>query len=110
LHISASGRVAPGDLAPIGFPLGTDPDEAYETVSWKLSPGDRLLLFTDGLVEAKGADGERFGRLRLRSLLTGLAHFSLPGMVREVVAHAAGCRHGAVWEDDVTVLGVEVRP
>jgi serine phosphatase RsbU (regulator of sigma subunit) len=109
LHIRPSGQVAPAGLAPVGFPLGTDADEVYETVSWKLAPGDRLLLFTDGLVEARGEDGEGFGRLRLRRLLTGLAHLSLPGMVREVVAQAAGSREGAVWEDDFTVLGVELR-
>jgi sigma-B regulation protein RsbU (phosphoserine phosphatase) len=109
LRVNHLGDVVPADLAAVGFPLGIDPDEGYETVSWELSLGERLLVFTDGLVEARGRDGEPFGRLRLRSLLPELAHLPLEGLVREVVARAAGRMASAEWDDDFTVVGVERR-
>src|SRR5262245_5452032 len=62
LRVSRHGEVAPVDLAPVGMPLGLDEEEGYETVPWDLAPGERLLLFTDGLVEARSATGEPFGR------------------------------------------------
>ena len=37
--------------APVGPPLGVAPEDDYPTREWRLSPGDVLLLFTDGLVE-----------------------------------------------------------
>jgi len=108
-RVSRFGKVAPVDLAPLGFPLGIDKNEAYETVSWELAPGERLFLFTDGLVEAQGDDRKPLGRLRLRSLLAELAHLPLWEMVREVVARAVGRQDDALLEDDFTVLGVELR-
>lgn len=48
-----------------GALLGVFPDWKYEDSSVKLSPGDRLLLFTDGITEAAGVDGEEFGEERL---------------------------------------------
>ncbi len=57
------------ELSPTTQPLGY-----FETIdtaaeSFRLAPGDRLLLYTDGIVEALGASGERFGAKRLREVL-----------------------------------------
>jgi sigma-B regulation protein RsbU (phosphoserine phosphatase) len=107
LRITRLGRVAPADLAPVGFPMGIHPNEGYETVSWNLVPGERLIVFTDGLVEARGADGEQFGRGRLRSVAAGLARLPLAEMVRALVARAAAHLQGTEFEDDLTVVAVE---
>jgi sigma-B regulation protein RsbU (phosphoserine phosphatase) len=42
---------------------------AYTTAAQKLQPGDRLLLYTDGIVEAASAGGEFFGQESLSALL-----------------------------------------
>jgi sigma-B regulation protein RsbU (phosphoserine phosphatase) len=48
-----------------GLAWGIDPDEKYECNEAGLEPGDLLLLFTDGLSEARNFDGKAYGRERL---------------------------------------------
>jgi phosphoserine phosphatase RsbU/P len=109
LRVSAAGAVAPVDLGPLGLPLGIEPGEGYAAVRWELAAGERLVLFTDGLVEARDPAGEAFGRRRLQGEVATLARLPLGAMVRELVARAAGHRGGADFEDDFTVVGVERR-
>jgi phosphoserine phosphatase RsbU/P len=61
--INQSGRVM--RLENGGALLGVFPEWRYEDSTMQLSPGDRLLLFTDGITEASNADGEEFGEHRL---------------------------------------------
>ena len=68
LRVNAFGQIAPVDLGPVGLPMGIQPDEVYPTVSWRVSPGERLLVYTDGLVEARNRASVAFGRSRLRCL------------------------------------------
>jgi sigma-B regulation protein RsbU (phosphoserine phosphatase) len=107
LRVSRSGRVPPADLAAVGLPLGIEAGEVYRTVAWELEPGERLVLFTDGLVEAAGRKGEMFGRGRLCSAASALSHLSLPEMVLGLVARTAEHCVGVGFEDDYTILGVE---
>jgi sigma-B regulation protein RsbU (phosphoserine phosphatase) len=44
-----------------GFPLGIIEDELYPECTLQLQPGDLVFLYTDGITEAKNADGEMFG-------------------------------------------------
>jgi len=61
MHASgASQRLEKG-----GAVLGVFPDWSYEEESVRLSLGDRLLLFTDGITEAATPDGEEYGEDRL---------------------------------------------
>lgn len=48
-----------------GLLLGVRKGESYGNSEFPLQPGDRLLLYTDGLTEAENANGEAFGDLRL---------------------------------------------
>ncbi len=53
---------------PIHLPLGIDPDEQYEDAAIDLNPGDLLVLYTDGITEARnpaGEPGDLFGTTRL---------------------------------------------
>jgi serine phosphatase RsbU (regulator of sigma subunit) len=109
LRVSRQGRVAYVDQTATGFPMGIEADEVYETVSWQLIPGERLLLFTDGLVEARSRDGEPFGRDRLRASLGEGTCLSLGDLVRQLLACAASHRQRGDFEDDITILGVERR-
>ncbi len=52
-----------------GLPLGIQPEASYEAASVALSPGDWLIIFTDGLVEAVNARDEEFDEPRLLSAL-----------------------------------------
>jgi len=79
---------------PGGLPLGVLPEITYEEVRVYLHPGDRLLLISDGVVEARSATGELFGFDRVHNLSNQSAFY---------VAEAA---KAFGQEDDITVLTV----
>jgi hypothetical protein len=81
-------------LLPGGLPLGVVPDVVYEETSLYLHPGDRLLMMSDGVAEARKPNGELFGFERVRNLSNQSAFF---------IADAAK-EFGQ--EDDITVLTV----
>jgi hypothetical protein len=81
-------------MLPGGLPLGALGDISYDEVSLYLHPGDRLLLLSDGVVEARGATGELFGFDRVHNLSNQSAFY---------IADAAK-EFGQ--EDDITVLTV----
>jgi len=79
---------------PGALPLGVLPDMKYEEVSLYLHPGDRILLLSDGVVEARRPSGEIFGFDRVHNLSNQTAFY---------VAEAA---RDFGQEDDITVLTV----
>ena len=79
---------------PGGLPLVVLPDITYEEVQLYLHPGDRLLLMSDGVVEARRPSGELFGFDRVHNLSNQTAFY---------VADAA---KDFGQEDDITVLSV----
>ena len=59
-----------------GTVLGVFPDAEYARRATALRSGDRLLLYTDGITEARNADGEEFGEERLSGVLVRNRHLS----------------------------------
>jgi phosphoserine phosphatase RsbU/P len=78
------------------LPLGLSPDAHYIETSLSLPPGAQLTLMTDGVIEARSAEGELFGFERAAAASTDPA---------EEIAHAAQ-RFGQ--QDDITVLTVRL--
>jgi sigma-B regulation protein RsbU (phosphoserine phosphatase) len=75
---------------------------AYTTAAQKLQPGDRLLLYTDGIVEAASAGGEFFGQESLSALLrqtSGVAPAAAADRIISAVQQWAVSQ-----DDDLTVL------
>jgi adenylate cyclase len=89
-----------------GPPLGTIEDFPYPVDSRRLEPGDVLLLYTDGVTEAKNAAGGFYGTARLDPLVAANVEPSARAaveMVREDVRRFVG---EAEQADDITLLGV----
>jgi sigma-B regulation protein RsbU (phosphoserine phosphatase) len=107
LRVSRTGLLDPVDLALIGPVLGFGMEEQYTTITWQLEPGDRLLLFTDGLWDARSRSGEGFGRRRLFDYWAGAVRVPLDEAVGDLVARVVAHLEGADFEDDFTVVGVE---
>jgi phosphoserine phosphatase RsbU/P len=63
----ASGQIERLDVG--GLPFGIMPDVKYDSATVTLAPGDWLVIFTDGLVEAVNARDEEYGEARLLSAL-----------------------------------------
>ncbi len=79
---------------PPGLPLGLAPDQAYEPVAGVLREGEKLVLMSDGVVEARSAKGELYGFDRL------------PGLTRMPAAAIADIAQRFGQEDDITVLTI----
>jgi serine phosphatase RsbU (regulator of sigma subunit) len=93
------------DSAP-AFPLGTGLDGGRTTVSRRqLEPGDRVVLYTDGITEARRPQGRQFGLDRFISSLAQYEneHLSVSETVRRFV-HAFLDYHDRELQDDATVL------
>lgn len=88
-----------------GVLTGVLPDPpAYRTGVAAFGPGTLLLLYTDGVVEARTA-GEEFGMDRLRDLTRELSSSPTPVVV-ESIARAAEAHHRDGAPDDVTIMAV----
>ncbi|HWW15344.1 MAG TPA: PP2C family protein-serine/threonine phosphatase [Candidatus Dormibacteraeota bacterium] len=87
-----------------GLPLGIQPEAKYESASVALQPGDWLVIFTDGLVEAENARQEEYGETRLLSVI-GAAAATTPGeMLKRMLSDLDLFVGSTPQHDDVTCL------
>ncbi|HVF53645.1 MAG TPA: SpoIIE family protein phosphatase [Actinomycetota bacterium] len=73
-----------------------------------LSPGDRIVFYTDGFLEAKSAEGEVFGEHRLADALFALSPLGCETIVDELLADVERFAAGKL-DDDLTMLVLEFR-
>jgi anti-sigma regulatory factor (Ser/Thr protein kinase) len=94
------------ELRARGMPLGLMPEMDYEEKEINISPGDELILYSDGLVEAHNPDGEMFGFPRLREML---ANGDVEDGMIERLLQELSLFTGPAWEqeDDVTFVTLE---
>jgi sigma-B regulation protein RsbU (phosphoserine phosphatase) len=96
---TAAGRV---ELVSTGPPIGWWPDASWDVMEHPFSPGDRLLLYTDGLVEIRAPEGVLCGE----DLFAGLSASAAPEeMVESLLARAESLYNGR-FDDDVTVFAI----
>ncbi|MEV0387098.1 SpoIIE family protein phosphatase [Nonomuraea sp. NPDC050643] len=91
-------------------PMGFGLDAGTGALRYQLQPGDRLLFYTDGVIEAQSPDGERFGLERfidfvIRQEADGV---SAPETLRRLIQAILRHQRGRL-QDDATVLTVEWR-
>jgi sigma-B regulation protein RsbU (phosphoserine phosphatase) len=92
-----------------GTPLGTLSDEFRLTQEEiQLAPGDRLVLYTDGLTDVAALDGALFGLERLVTLLEASGGLPLEGMGAALFAHLLEYQGEAEQYDDMSLLVMEV--
>ena len=89
---------------PPGILVGINPQAEYPSATVSLSPGDQVVLYSDGVTEAVDRDDGMFGDGRLQELLTRQRPGSAAATVRQardaVQDFAAGCPQS----DDLTLL------
>ena len=104
IHLPRQGGPVAADAG--GLPLGAG-EERYAEHVLRLEPGDRLLIATDGLAEARNPDGEHFGRRRLLGALDRTRAAPPEESLAAVVAEAEGWRGGALPRDDLAALLID---
>ncbi|MHB1699256.1 MAG: SpoIIE family protein phosphatase [Acidobacteriaceae bacterium] len=117
LQIANAGSVQPifvrgGEVETIkveGFPLGLFPDVEYEEFTLSTQPGDSIVFFSDGIVDAENATREMFGNERLEQVLRKNKKASANGMVDAVLKAVSDFQCGTEHFDDETVLVLRVK-
>ncbi len=119
LHLANAGSVQPllvthnaegtrrvKTLPVEGFPLGLFPRSTYDEMHLPLAPGDEVIFFSDGIVDAVDAHGQQYGDEELCSLLQrqpgleGSAQQAVEAILAAVEQHQSGTEHF----DDETVI------
>lgn len=86
-----------------GIPLGIDASVDYAPETVTLHPGERLVLYSDGITEQRNTQGEEFGRVRLLQA----ARNADPFHVADAILSAARKHAGAPLTDDASVAIIE---
>jgi serine phosphatase RsbU (regulator of sigma subunit) len=91
---------------PKGVALGVLADAPYTEARLTLDPGSTLVLYTDGLTEARGTTGEMFGDDRLRQAIAATAAAGPDALVAEVLHAVERFAAGTPFDDDLTLLAL----
>jgi sigma-B regulation protein RsbU (phosphoserine phosphatase) len=118
LQIANAGAVQPlfcraGQVETVeaeGFPLGMFKDVSYEEFTLSTRPGDAIVFFSDGIVDAVNESEEMFGTERLIALVTSQLANSAEGMVDAIYKELSAFQGGVERFDDETVVVLKVLP
>ncbi len=107
----AEGRVALID--PTSLPVGAFCDEQFATSRFHVEPGQAILLYSDGLSEARDGRGMMYGSDRIRNLVLGQVQPGSSGnaatpkdLIESCLKDLAAFRTGVPMGDDLTIMAV----
>jgi sigma-B regulation protein RsbU (phosphoserine phosphatase) len=101
---AANRRIEP--LSSWGFPLGVKRRDPFREHTVEFATGDRLILYSDGLIEAVDDDGEPFGFDRFERVLADAGHMSADEIKKSLLAAVKKFTHNRPPEDDQTLVVV----
>lgn len=90
-----------------GLPLGIFETAGYTSGSFRFSPGETLVLTTDGITDALNTANEFFGEVNLASSLTALAEKSTRSLTELLIGELRRFSLGAEQADDITILALQ---
>ncbi|MBC8125985.1 MAG: serine/threonine-protein phosphatase, partial [Gloeobacteraceae cyanobacterium ES-bin-144] len=88
--------------------LGLFPGSNYPTTSIPLSSIKRVILFTDGVIEAENQDGEPFFEKRLMDIVAGQSGNSMEELLNGILSSVLAFSDARHFDDDVCLLGLEI--
>lgn len=102
-------RPSTGELIEInkmGPPMGLMEDFEYRMKRLSTKPGDRFLIYSDGLMETNNAAGEQFGLERIQQIFKEHSHSPTDVLLNDLVTQFEA--HAADYRDDVSAIVLEV--
>lgn len=106
--LSEGSGFRPLELEP-NLILGVEKNTPYAAESFELPPHSTLLLYTDGVVDAQGPAGERFGIDRLRSALSSHVD-GAQSVVDSAIGAVNRFRGESPLTDDLTLVAIQLQP
>ncbi len=116
LQIANAGAIQPlfcrsGEVDTVhaeGFPLGMFPNVKYEEFSLATQPGDSLIFFSDGIVDAQNSAGDMFGDDRLKAVVKKNYQKSASKIADAILSEVSKFQAGKEHFDDETVVVLKV--
>ncbi len=104
-HLRKNG--SPEFLGAGGLPIGLIPGAGFGPVHCQLSPGDSLLIYSDGFTEAENASGDLLGEDGLVDILGGLQASGGPELLADIVWETQAFSGGGEVSDDLSAILLE---
>jgi sigma-B regulation protein RsbU (phosphoserine phosphatase) len=90
------------------FPLGILEEADYQETRLKLAPGDQVVFYTDGIVEAMNEKEEIFGFERLLEVVQAARSMSADSLLKVIMDRVNAFAGGAAQHDDLTIIVLSV--
>jgi sigma-B regulation protein RsbU (phosphoserine phosphatase) len=87
--------------------IGLDNNKPYSQEEKILQRGDKILLYTDGILENRNPADETFGKRRFYEFLKNRSRQPIQDLVEAVYIRVKNFRKTALPEDDISILGIE---
>ena len=109
IHLCAkTGKAELVETAGDTFPLGILEDASYEDTRLQLEPGDKVILYTDGIVEAMNEKEEMYGFERLLQVVQAAQSMDADTLLKKILDEVDEFAGKAPQHDDLTVIVVNV--
>jgi phosphoserine phosphatase RsbU/P len=92
-----------------GLPLGLFDDAEYDEFTFRAKPGDIFVFYSDGILDARNANGDMFGRTRLEKVVSQNAEASAPDLITAIFSAVSKHVGGEEAFDDQTVVAIRVK-
>jgi sigma-B regulation protein RsbU (phosphoserine phosphatase) len=91
-----------------GLPVGVIVNENYESVLLNYHTGDRLFLYSDGIIECESPSGKMFGKERLHEFIDKNRHLNISQIMSKLDQVIHAWRKKNSFEDDISMLVLEI--
>ncbi len=89
--------------------LGFSQESFYESTVLSFFPGDKLIFYTDGLVEGENEHKKKYGLRRLKATIEKFGHLSPATLLDQTYSTAFAFFGGVIPADDITLLAIEFK-
>ncbi len=103
-----SDRKDKSNGVPVNIPLAIESDTFYEQFAISMVPGDRLFVYTDGIIDTPNPEGESFGLERLKDVLDANTGIPLSELKSAVLRALNQYAQKKLSHDDVTLIALEI--